>query len=181
MTSRDRVNSELVVCGVEPPVSSRCTIPPSAARPPATVKATSLNPYGRRPSTSTRRSFSLTPSQTLPVGEWVVQCTTTSVRPRKARAIQYRLAVFWMPTREAGREPASTARPSSPPVKPPGSRATTIEPAWANASVTIEKPMPVTRRLTEPSSTASTTPKTSPSTADRPNGRPACCIMVLVA
>lgn len=86
-----------------------------------------------------------------------------------------------MPTSPDGSSSAGAARPSSPPVSPPGSRATRIDPAWAKASVTMEKPMPVTRRLTDPRTSASTIPKPTPSSADTANGRPASSRNVLVA
>ncbi len=57
-------------------------MPPSAASVPASTKATSLKPYGRRPSTSTRRSFSRMPSQMRPVGERTAQWTAASVSTR---------------------------------------------------------------------------------------------------
>lgn len=82
ITSSDSVKSEVVVWGVEPPVSSRWTSPPSAASAPARTKAVSLKPYGLSPSTSTRRSFSLMPSQTRPVGERTAQWTTARVSTR---------------------------------------------------------------------------------------------------
>ena len=46
--------------------------------------------------------------------------------------------------------------PSSPPVRPSGLRPTITEPAWANASVTMAKGMPLTRRLMLPTTWAST-------------------------
>ncbi len=50
----------------------------------------------------------------------------------------------------------STATPSSPPVQPCGFLSTRIEPASANARVTIAKAIPATRRLTAPRTSEST-------------------------
>jgi hypothetical protein len=49
-----------------------------------------------------------------------------------------------------------TATPSSPPVQARGFLSTRIEPASANARVTIANAIPPTRRLTEPRITGST-------------------------
>jgi hypothetical protein len=76
-------------------------------------------------------------------------------------AVQYRFRVSTTPTRSAGTCVVSSGMPSSPPVRPPGLRRISTEPACANASVTIANEIPVTRSASDPTVAASTRPTTS--------------------
>ncbi len=62
------------------------------------------------------------------------------------------------PTIQLGRWSKLTPTPSSPPVHSRGFFPTSVKPASANASVTIAKAMPLTRRLTAPRTSGSSRP-----------------------
>ena len=72
------------------------------------------------------------------------------------------------PTNASGSASNATGVPSSPPVQPFGFLSTRIDPASANASVTIANAIPPTRRLTNPSTNGRTTPTTATSASVLP-------------
>ena len=69
--------------------------------------------------------------------------------------------MFTTPTSEDGSFSYASGSPSSPPVRLFGFFCTSTTPACANASVTIAKAIPLTRRLTEPTTIGSTSPTAS--------------------
>lgn len=135
ITSRTSVKFAVVTSGLAPPCTSRYTAPAAEARNPARTNAPSLYAYGLSPSTPTRRSFSRIACHTWPAREWTAHHPSAHAAASSPSAIQYTLRVLATPASDAGRMPAPSASPSSPPVKPNGFFITRIDRASANASV----------------------------------------------
>ena len=88
--------------------------------------------------------------------------------------------MFTTPTKKSGIGSKFSPSPSSPPVSSSGFFCTSTWPACANASVTIAKAIPLTRRLIAPSAsgTRMPTPTTTSSVVARPHSHFVSAIVV---
>ena len=88
--------------------------------------------------------------------------------------------MFSTPTKKSGSGSKSSPSPSSPPVSLSGFFETRIAPAWANASVTIAKAIPVTRRLIAPTTRGTSSPTAAVSASALHIPKPQCVIAMFV-